>query len=133
MAGCALRGLRSNKRESNTQRARTASAHTKSHSLCRGYPSIESHPETREETAVVLLRACELLLLIHGKTLPGGLDKRDKRAISALVCESNMERTLNQQIDAQIESDHIQAQQQAEEAAQELTRRLYSAVLDEVD
>ena len=83
-----------------------------------------------KETAVVLLRACELLLLIHGKTLPGGLDKRDKRAISALVCESNMERTLNQQIDAQIEADHVQAQQQAEEAAQEITRQVYSAILD---
>jgi hypothetical protein len=61
--------------------------------------SLKSILKRDKQPAVIHLRACELLFLAYGMTLPGGLDKRDKRAITELVTESNMERALNRQID----------------------------------
>jgi hypothetical protein len=85
-----------------------------------------------KQTAVILLRATELLLLIYGQTLPGGLDKRDKRAVTELVTESNLERSINRQIDADLDAQAIQRQERADAATLESTRAMFDAVLAEV-
>ena len=86
-----------------------------------------------KQTAVILLRATELLLLIYGQTLPGGLDKRDKRAVTELVTESNLERAINQQIDADLEAQAQAAQERADALELANTQRVFNAVLDDIE
>jgi hypothetical protein len=84
-----------------------------------------------KQPAINILRATELVLACHNLNFPRGVDHRMKRSVKQLVTETNIEHSINQQIDSQIEAERSQAREQAEAKAEEITRLVYSSVLDE--